>query len=79
MPEKKQKPVINLLTQGEFTMNNELLIKLQVARSKANKVKKVAAQARIDNYFFGKGEFAEVPKKPKNRDDVPMYILVGGK
>jgi hypothetical protein len=78
MPEKKQKPVINLLTQGEFTMNNELLIKLQVARSKANKVKKVAAQARIDNYFFGKGEF-EAPKPKKNRDDVPMHILVGGK
>jgi hypothetical protein len=48
-------------------MKSELQ-KLQEARSKANKSKKAAAQARIDAYFFGvPSRGARRPRKAKRR------------
>jgi hypothetical protein len=43
------------------------LAKLQLARSKANKNKKAAAQARIDAYFFGVPAKGGVSRRAKRK------------
>jgi len=44
------------------------LEKLQMARSKANKSKKAAAQARVDAYFFGVPCKSGKSRKTKRRE-----------